>query len=272
MVTTVRHIYDAWGNVLSSTGSTVNPFQFIGASGYYFDSEKGSNYVRARVYQPTIARWTSQDPLGFVDGLNLYLYVANNPINNVDPSGMVNHKTGCKAATFVTPAKNGVGTCQRVATTHGKWELTTGLATEVNAAIAKPGNIELKKVTEITCVFKRESHMCWACSPCCFAPPKKPPKNKSYKKTWQQGTAEINLIGAKHLVFALEATASFAPDWYDAIRIIWPLICGEDCPNLPDLSITYHKDEKNANLKDICSREGVKKPSDIGPETLPASY
>ena len=84
---TDSYIYDAWGNVLSSTGNTVNPFQYVGQFGYYYDTETNSNYVRARVYQPMIARWWSVDPLGFIDGLNLYAYVGNRPTNRIDPSG-----------------------------------------------------------------------------------------------------------------------------------------------------------------------------------------
>ncbi|WP_437203000.1 RHS repeat domain-containing protein [Planctomicrobium sp. SH664] len=40
--------------------------------GYYKDPDTGIYYVRARIYQPTSGRWWSVDPLGFVDGLNLY--------------------------------------------------------------------------------------------------------------------------------------------------------------------------------------------------------
>ena len=53
---TDSYIYDAWGNILTSTGSTINRFQYVGQFGYYWDEETNSNYIRARVYQPTIAR------------------------------------------------------------------------------------------------------------------------------------------------------------------------------------------------------------------------
>ena len=84
---TDSYIYDAWGNLLNSTGTTTNRFQYVGQFGYYWDEETNSNYIRARVYQPTIARWTSADPLGFVDGLNIYAYVGNRPWDESDPSG-----------------------------------------------------------------------------------------------------------------------------------------------------------------------------------------
>ena len=53
-----------------------------------FEVETGLGYLRARYYDPAIGRWMSKDPSGFVDGLNLYAYVANSPINHVDASGL----------------------------------------------------------------------------------------------------------------------------------------------------------------------------------------
>ena len=48
----------------------------------------GLQYNRARYYDPTTGRWTTEDPLGFAAGdTNLYRYVGDNPTNRVDPSG-----------------------------------------------------------------------------------------------------------------------------------------------------------------------------------------
>lgn len=40
------------------------------------------------MYAPPTGRWLSEDPAGYVDGPNQYLYVRNNPVNMTDPSGM----------------------------------------------------------------------------------------------------------------------------------------------------------------------------------------
>ena len=65
--------YDAFGNTIASTGTVENPFRFTGNVGYYWDEELQTYHIRARNYRPTIGRWMSQDPLGFVDGSNLFL-------------------------------------------------------------------------------------------------------------------------------------------------------------------------------------------------------
>ncbi|MBL8820689.1 MAG: RHS repeat-associated core domain-containing protein [Planctomyces sp.] len=85
--TTDTYLLDAWGNPVSSTGSTVNPFRWVGRSGYYTDAITGLIYVRARMYMPTIARWSSVDPLGFVDGPNLFSYGQLRPPLVADPGG-----------------------------------------------------------------------------------------------------------------------------------------------------------------------------------------
>lgn len=51
------------------------------------DDETGLYYHGARYYAPWLGRWTSTDPAGFVDGINLFRYSRNNPVMFVDPSG-----------------------------------------------------------------------------------------------------------------------------------------------------------------------------------------
>ncbi|MCL2816858.1 MAG: RHS repeat-associated core domain-containing protein, partial [Clostridiales bacterium] len=83
--------YDAFGKILSETGSYAghNPFLYCGE---YFDKETGTVYLRARNYDPGIGRFTQQDGWGYANpgdplSLNLYTYCYGNPVMWVDPSG-----------------------------------------------------------------------------------------------------------------------------------------------------------------------------------------
>ncbi|MBL8820661.1 MAG: RHS repeat-associated core domain-containing protein, partial [Planctomyces sp.] len=86
--TTDTCLFDAWGNPVSSTGSTVNPFRWVGRSGYYTDSTTGLLYVRARMYAPNIARWGSVDPVS-LSGYSVFLYCSNHPAQRIDHSGLL---------------------------------------------------------------------------------------------------------------------------------------------------------------------------------------
>ena len=79
--------YSAFGEEVVRTGTTENPFGYKGALGYYTNGVTNDIYIRARTYEPKVARWNSQDSLLFEDGPNWYQYVANSPINGVDPTG-----------------------------------------------------------------------------------------------------------------------------------------------------------------------------------------
>lgn len=57
-------------------------------SGKPRDDMTGLYCYEFRYYAPFIGNWLSPDPLGPVDGLNLYRFVHNNPIRFVDPLGL----------------------------------------------------------------------------------------------------------------------------------------------------------------------------------------
>jgi RHS repeat-associated protein len=53
-----------------------------------FDEETGFFYFGKRYYSPTMCRWATPDPAGFIDGPNLYAYVKNSPLTLIDPYGL----------------------------------------------------------------------------------------------------------------------------------------------------------------------------------------
>jgi len=55
--------------------------------GQYCDEETGLHYNYHRYYDPSTGRYITPDPIGQNGGSNLYVYVENNPISLVDPTG-----------------------------------------------------------------------------------------------------------------------------------------------------------------------------------------
>jgi RHS repeat-associated protein len=55
----------------------------------------------ARPYDPNAAHWLARDPIGERGGANLYGYVGNDPVNNVDPVGLYVQYTTSSGITFI---------------------------------------------------------------------------------------------------------------------------------------------------------------------------
>ena len=93
-VRVVEYIYDAWGKLISTTGTLAttlgadNPFRY---RGYYYDTETGLYYLTTRYYDPEVCRFISADVYmstgqGVLGG-NMWAYCLNNPVNMIDVNG-----------------------------------------------------------------------------------------------------------------------------------------------------------------------------------------
>ena len=89
------YTYDAWGNILTTTGTMADtlgrltPFRY---RGYFYDTETGLYYLQSRYYNPETGRFINADNLisgskSGVSGNNAFSYCGNNPTNKVDASG-----------------------------------------------------------------------------------------------------------------------------------------------------------------------------------------
>jgi len=73
----------AWGEISDRAyGNT------IGYTGHRFDAETQRYHMRFRVYVPELGRFMQADPAGYVDGMNLYRYAADSPMDKMDPLGL----------------------------------------------------------------------------------------------------------------------------------------------------------------------------------------
>jgi RHS repeat-associated protein len=82
------YAYSPFGIILDTSEKFAQPFKYVGQYGVMTEAD-GLYYMRARYYDSDTGRFISEDPIGFGGGdVNLYGYVQNNPVNNVDPYGL----------------------------------------------------------------------------------------------------------------------------------------------------------------------------------------
>lgn len=85
-----RYSYAAFGSLLAKEGRLAekNPFRYTSRPQ---DPASGLYDLRARVYDPELGRFLTPDPLSFAGGINLYVYVENDPTLRRDPLGLRPH-------------------------------------------------------------------------------------------------------------------------------------------------------------------------------------
>ena len=129
---TDTYTYDAFGNLISSTGSTANNYRYCGEQ---FDSTTRLYYLRARYMDTNTGRFTSQDTYAgsTADPISLhkYLYANSNPVSNSDPSGY-STLTGTQAAMAGMAAICGIIALNASGIFHKLTDGLVGLADAIN--------------------------------------------------------------------------------------------------------------------------------------------
>ena len=81
-----NYTYAAFGEIREQAGADMNRITYTAREA--LGDALGFYYYRNRIMDPATGRFISEDPLGFIDGPNRYLYVGNNPLYWLDPFGL----------------------------------------------------------------------------------------------------------------------------------------------------------------------------------------
>ena len=82
---TASRLYDAFGNVIASTGTWKSPFGNAGKFGYQEDPDTGLKLLGHRYYDSSTGRFLIRDPAKA--GRNWYGYCGNSPVGRMDATG-----------------------------------------------------------------------------------------------------------------------------------------------------------------------------------------
>ena len=92
-----QYAYKPFGAMERNDQTVTNSLRFQSRP---YDPETGLYYFRARYYDPTLARFVSEDPIGLDGGINSYVFAGNDPVNQTDPSGLCQKYT--RYADYIT--------------------------------------------------------------------------------------------------------------------------------------------------------------------------
>ncbi len=104
------HQFTAHGSEVTTASS--DPFGYGAQWGYYTDRETGLQLLTHRYYDPNAGRFVTRDPISYAGGINLYGYVANSVVNDIDPAGLDGISN--RRPTLVPPDPKDVGTRRRI--------------------------------------------------------------------------------------------------------------------------------------------------------------
>ncbi|MCC1498310.1 RHS repeat-associated core domain-containing protein, partial [Alcanivorax sp. 1008] len=147
---TDTYVYEAFGELLASTGSSDNAYRYTGEQ---YDSGLDQYYLRARYYDHGVGRFTQMDSwkgrIGNPITLHKYLYTHANPVNGTDPTGMYNLMD-------ISISNNGVALGARQATATS---LRTAVKKSVTSTIKQSGKLFTQSIKQLRACI-RKSNKC----------------------------------------------------------------------------------------------------------------
>jgi len=145
-------VYDTFGNVLIDSNEAFKiPFGFAGG---LYDVDTKLTRFGYRDYDAYAGKWTAKDPIGFQGGdSNLYGYVLGDPVNFVDPEGLMTKK--------IDPAEELAKDAYCTAwKTHGSTGCNNvlNISNKACLALGSPGLVKCQRIYKdlfIDCMFER---------------------------------------------------------------------------------------------------------------------
>lgn len=118
--------YDAFGKATVTTENVKNNFRF---AGQYFDAETGLHYNWNRYYDSETGRYVTSDPIGLLGGVNGYVYVYGDPVNFIDPIGLIRVKPGANVTNIsgnISIAYPMIDSAVQTNSSHSEGVITSG--------------------------------------------------------------------------------------------------------------------------------------------------
>jgi RHS repeat-associated protein len=138
--------YDAFGVVTLDTNPGFQPFGFAGGLA---DLDTGLVRFGARDYDPRVGRWTSKDPLGLSGGMNVFEYAAGDPVNFIDPTGLLLAASQAWASSLMSFGANALDAAAGALSDLYCWS-TAGLMAFIDIAMGRSPVNEMSVYASMT--------------------------------------------------------------------------------------------------------------------------
>jgi RHS repeat-associated protein len=96
-----RRLYTAFGEAVSTTGTSDSRYRYVGDSGYQSHDDIPFAHIGFRYYDPEVGRFLERDPIAIDGGLNVYEYTRSSPVSLIDASGLITIGVGAEGSMYI---------------------------------------------------------------------------------------------------------------------------------------------------------------------------